>query len=293
MKTIFDNLSHNTAKLRSGFALAAASVTALSASGGAAAWAQKPQAARHARTQTATHVRNPAGRDAFYTVQSNSTAQLAAAVKKDARLRRLYAKHFGVPESQIADYVQNALVLYTLPEAQSVTTYGVTKTGRIYPVKQTLKKGSKVWATRSRMPILKWACSNPLTRKLPGTTFASPPRITPAVEAARRVASLPATAVETPEFAPVGALAIPTAITATGGGGGVMAPAIISGGRAGFPIAAFLPVAGLIAITSKGGDNITPPPVTAIPEPGTLALALVAVPFAGALLRKRRFRADR
>jgi len=296
VETILTKLSH-TGKIRGGIALSAAVVTTLNATGGIA-WAQQGRRRAPSRTQAAP--RNPAGRDSFYTVQSSTTEQLAAAVRNDSRLRRLYAKHFGVPESGIAEYIQNALVLYTLPEAQKVTTYGVRKNGTIYPVYQTLKKGTKVWATRSRMPILKWACSNPLTVKLPGTTFASPPRITPAVEAARRVASLGAMPVEAPEFAPVGALTVPTYAAVTGGGGGGMVPAaLVRGGRA-FPIAALLPLAGLGLIRRGGGDDnttpnrpndiITPRPPTpnAIPEPGTFAFALAALPFAGLMLRKRR-----
>ncbi|MES2459841.1 MAG: PEP-CTERM sorting domain-containing protein, partial [Armatimonadota bacterium] len=56
-------------------------------------------------------------------------------------------------------------------------TYGVTKAGRIYAVRTQLPRGTRVWATRSGEPVLKWLCANPLTKTLPGTRLAGKPRL--------------------------------------------------------------------------------------------------------------------
>ena len=80
-----------------------------------------------------------------------------------------------MPEDRVVDFIKNSLITYNLPEARDVTTYGVTKSGRIYPVKQHLRKGTKVWATRSGLPVLKWACANPLTKNLPVAMLPSRP----------------------------------------------------------------------------------------------------------------------
>lgn len=103
----------------------------------------------------------PAGPDAFLDYQVDSTSELVAALRSDPALRRRYARHFGVSESEVIEFVKNALVPYELPRARTVTTYGVTRSGRIYAARTRLRKGTKVWATRSGEPILKWLCANP------------------------------------------------------------------------------------------------------------------------------------
>jgi hypothetical protein len=129
-------------------------------------------------TTRSTNGHRVAGRDAFLTYQVKTTDALVAAVRGNAALRQRYARHFGVSEAQVVDFIQNALIAYKLPSDRVVTNYGVTKAGYIYPVHTRLKKGTMVWATRSGLPVLKWACSNPLTKTLPGTKMAAKPRTT-------------------------------------------------------------------------------------------------------------------
>jgi hypothetical protein len=83
---------------------------------------------------TAQKHHRPAGPDAFLNYQVDSTSELVAALTSNPALRRRYARHFGVSEARVIEFVKNALVPYNLPRARTFTTYGVTKSGTIYPV---------------------------------------------------------------------------------------------------------------------------------------------------------------
>jgi len=63
--------------------------------------------------------------------------------------------------------VRENVVVVTVPRTQTYTIYGVTGTGRVYPVKEVLKKGWKALGLRDGTVLLKWSCGNPLTTKLP------------------------------------------------------------------------------------------------------------------------------
>src|SRR5207253_1996877 len=103
----------------------------------------------------------PNGPDSFLRFQVESTGELVDVLRNNATLRKRYARHFGVSEGEVVDFVSRALVPYRLPESRTVTVYGVSRTGQIYPVRSRLRKGTRVWATRSGVPILKWLCANP------------------------------------------------------------------------------------------------------------------------------------
>jgi hypothetical protein len=118
----------------------------------------------------------PLGRGAFLHHAVYSTDELLSAVRNDAVLRQRYAKHFGVSQARVLDFMQNSLIAYRLPADRVVTNYGVTSNGRIFGTRTRLKKGTMVWANRSGLPVLKWACANPLTKNLPGTKLAARPR---------------------------------------------------------------------------------------------------------------------
>jgi hypothetical protein len=250
----------------------------------------------------------PTAPDSFLMYQVDSTSELVAALKADPALRQRYARHFGIPQDHIVDFVNNALVPYKLPEARTVSVYGVTKSGRIYPVRTRLAKGTKVWATRSGVPILKWLCANPLVKTLPGTKLAkartskSAPRTKVADAGVREVPagdmgipidtepllSLPPTAVtalSTPSLPVVptasGIFPVPGPVTAKANYGLL------------FPI-------GLILLSTLGngsggtGGAVSPvlPPIPVetaeAPEPGSVALIVAAgIPLLGALYRRR------
>ncbi len=116
-------------------------------------------------------------RDAFakHPTQANSPKAFARFVAENPMLGQRYARHFGVPQERIVSFFQNALVPRTLNQSKTLSTFGVTDSGKIYPVKTTLPAGTKVWATREGVPVLKWNCSNPLSTLLPGATLETSP----------------------------------------------------------------------------------------------------------------------
>lgn len=257
----------------------------------------------------------PTGPDSFLNYQVDSTDELVQALREDPKLRKRYAKHFGIPESEVVDWVKRALVPTRLTADRKVNVYGVTKTGRIYPVRTTLKKGTKVWATRSGVPVLKWACANPLTREMPGTRLPAParPAVTRAAAPGGRINTLglAPSAVVVPS-----AIAAPAAVVPAGGafvaaaplagGGGAAALAfpsavlpVVGGGGGGINLAAFLPVAALLLPRGGGGETVTedlpgitlppptgptPPPTTIVPPPGPEGPVAIPEPGTMALM---------
>lgn len=267
----------------------------------------------------------PTGKDAFLHYQVDSTDELIAALKDNLRLRRNYAQHFGISEKEILDFIQRTLVPYHLAAARDVTTYGVTKAGRIYPVTTHLKKGTLVWATRSGLPILKWACANPLTKNLPGTLLKAKPKPTMGSQftrhkpqfASEKSAEMPLTSTDAPsDDIAVPPLSTPLAIDVNTPALQIAhanplltlpaTPAVVSM-KYGNSAIALIPI--LIGVLKAGGNSVgsggimpvstptlpdspviaTPPPV--VPESSGLAisLAVFSTPgFAWILSRRRK-----
>ncbi|MCX6367057.1 MAG: PEP-CTERM sorting domain-containing protein [Armatimonadetes bacterium] len=228
------------------------------------------------------------GRDRFNNTPSLTNEGLVETLKTNKTFRTNLAKHFGVPEERVIEFVQDALVPRTLAQDTRVMNYGVTKSGSIYSKNTTLKKGTRVWATRDGKPILKWDCSNPLLPKIPVLRERpKPTRVSRAVEAGI--------------LAPQGGLLEPAGLEAPVGitlamdtPGDPITPPIgppvtykdppsiprlpTSIARTGIPL---LPLAGVVGLVVRSASS----PNT-IPEPGTLAL--LALGGAGLLALRRR-----
>ena len=245
----------------------------------------------------------PSGPDAFLAFQVESTDELVAVLKTNPTLRKRYAKHFGVSEAEVVDFVKRSLVPYRLPADRAVNTYGVTKTGRIYSVRTRLKKGTRVWANRSGVPILKWLCANPLTKRLPGTKIASPKLVRPPhvaqVRPVRSLTPMVENAVAPPiviseNFTPP-VFASESGLEGTGIGNvaPIIPPGIGSSVR--FPLGG-LAAAAFIPFAFNGGGVTTPTPPTpprppdTIPEPATLVLLASGMPVGLVVLRRLRRR---
>lgn len=239
-----------------------------------------------------------AGRDAFSAVPARTTAELLAAIRANPRLRRLYARHFGIPEARVMEFVRDALVLSALPEDRTVTTWGVTRGGKVYPVRQRMRKGTLVWATRSGQLILKWLCSNPLGNALPGTRVTGRPRtVTPrTLDAPVRPRSLTGD-----DIPPVDAsIPLPTTLALVPADAllpppddevPLPAPPLSGSGSASVPATLRrLPGALSLAlpIVALGGPVTIRPHPTAIPEPPSLGLLALGGLAAWGLRRARR-----
>ena len=227
----------------------------------------------------------PAGRGAFLRTPAYSTDELLAQVQNNAALRQRYARHFGVSEAKVMNSFRSTLVAYRLPSDRVVTNYGITNTGVVYGSRTRLKKGTMVWANRSGLPVLKWACANPLTKNLPGTRLASAPRsakpkpaaplgaasspeaeLTPAPE--NELAAAPTLMPPAPLGSESSALVAPPVLS---GSGAAFAPAITGltlGGRGGGlgpgVLLSLLP----FFVNRDGGDNGTDTGTIGGPTPG-------------------------
>lgn len=240
----------------------------------------------------------PTGRDAFNHFQVDSVDELVEAIQDNPTLLKRYAKHFRVSESEVISYVKSVLVPSTLKKDTVFDVRGVTRTGKIYSVRTKLRKGTRIWATRSGVPVLKWACGNPLLARLPREMLVVPqPKVARVSrKPATRVASLPTVAdnLAGEQEEMVADVAAPAVGEFSGeesipGSGGSI-PVPTRGGRGGFPVG-FL--AAVPFLFSGNGGTTEEFGSTAIPEPGTMALSLVgltALPLASALRGRRRSR---
>jgi hypothetical protein len=230
--------------------------------------------------------------DAFLHVAVGSVPQLARRAETDAAFRARLARHFGVSEDSLAPYIRANLVVSRLPAARVMTTYGVTSGGRIYPVRQRLRRGTRVFATRQGDPVLKFACANPLATRLPHPrvrvkplrmpTFPPPAPVLPPPDVVPAesvmVATLPTGTLAPPELAPPSLIG-PIATVP-------LVPVITTVSR---PFLWWLPVgvgASLVSIGS-GGGGITPPP-RGVPEASSGWLLLLGVPAAAGAARTHR-----
>lgn len=247
-------------------------------------------------------------RDSFarHPSRVDTPKEFAKFVAKNPVLGERYARHFGVPQEKLVTFFENALVPRTLAQSQTLSTFGVTSGGTIYPVKTTLPAGTKVWATREGVPVLKWNCSNPLTSLLPGASLSTPPEeyaiaASPVLPAGSPVLDVPAAnfAAASPE-GPSVALAPPLpsfdfGVPATDVVGSAALPGIgdiISAGGSSvsnlWP-ALFIPV--ILAATQggNGGDTLTgeTPPLglpggpVVVPEGNTGLLFAGGLPLLG------------
>jgi len=109
----------------------------------------------------------PAGPGSFLRYKVYSVRELTQQLEKYPAVRKLYARHFGMPEDKIVQYFKENLVESYVLEDTKFTVYAIGPSGRIYPALQRVKRGTQVLALRNGQPILKWACGNPLSKFLP------------------------------------------------------------------------------------------------------------------------------
>lgn len=112
----------------------------------------------------------------FLKYRVDSVAQLLAQIRADRTVRLRYAHLFGISENKVVAYMSKNLVESYIPATGAYKVWCVRPNGRVFVVKQHFHAGIRVFALRNGEPVLKWACGNPLTSRLP-----APPQ-SPAME---------------------------------------------------------------------------------------------------------------
>lgn len=215
-----------------------------------------------------------APRFAYLPYNSPSLAGVIQQVQNSPKLQQRYAKHFGIPPAQVVKHFRYHLMESYIPQTKVYDVWCVKPDGTRFVVKQRFVKGTRVLALRNGQPVMKWACGNPLSRKLPEIK-----------EKVVRVSKVLPKAEDTPPvvrvdipFEPLRELpAVPPRCTvpASGMSFSLEQPAPPPPGHA---RRYFVPP----IIPRGGGDDDEPPP---IPEPATTALLAGA---AGVLLLRRK-----
>lgn len=101
------------------------------------------------------------GPDSFLQWEAYTAEEFMTQVESDAVLRKRLAKHFRIPEAQIVSYLRAELEEVTFTEDGWGVVYGVTKTGRIYPIRFRFKEGTKALGLDG-IPFFRLPCGNPI-----------------------------------------------------------------------------------------------------------------------------------
>lgn len=124
-------------------------------------------------------------RGSFLRQPVHSAAQLANQVRRDPVVAARYEKHYGIPATQFASYVQQHLGLRRLSKGGRYQVFFVRPDGSIHSQPRVLRRGTPVFLhLRTGEPVLLAECGNPMGTRLPGvvgaqaqaTRGADPPR---------------------------------------------------------------------------------------------------------------------
>lgn len=267
----------------------ATTLACCAAAAGAFLFGASAQAAPRVHTALRTQTHRPTPPDSYLQYKVYSVAQLIQQVSSNAAVRQRFARHFQIPESRVVSYMRANLVESYVPRTDHYTVYCVRRNGQFYPVRQTFKRGTKVFALRNGDPVMKWVCGNPLSKFLPAVQVRNLPaprlpyKVSPSIQElmpADTVNVIVPTEIAAPVVQPL--VPIPVSIASS-----LAAPLVGHAGRSLLPF--LLPVAllGVHSGSSSGGGV----PIAAVPEPGTLAYALAALPLMLAAMRRRRAQA--
>lgn len=102
----------------------------------------------------------------FVRQRTDSVAQLAEHVRKDALVRQRFANHFRIPTYQVARYFEDNLRLTSLTKALRANVWYINKQNQRSVKVKLLPKGTPVYVDKTGKPILLWSCGNPMTKKI-------------------------------------------------------------------------------------------------------------------------------
>lgn len=212
--------------------------------------------------------------------------QLIQQVSENPKVRRRFAQHFHISEASVVSYMKANLVESYVPKTERYTVYCVRPSGSFYPIRQTFKRGTKVFALKNGEPVMKWLCGNPLSKFLPEVSTRKivqvprhkPPVVVVSPSLEELTPSETANILVPSEIAaPVYQAAVPLALVSA-------ATPVFS--RAGTSLLPFLLPVALLGVNRGGGT--TPIPVPAVPETGSLAYLAAALPLVLVAARRRR-----
>lgn len=248
--------------------------------------AARPAARKSTRATAAKSKRHrPAPPLSYLKENSYSLEDLIRQVESDRQLQLRYANHFHITPEQVIPYFREHLVESYVPKTQRFTVWMKRKDGSTFWRYQTFHAGERVLALKNGMPVLKWACGNPLMTKLPvikKKVVVKPPvkKVLPNVQERQRYVEIE-TPFETPRklmaVAPLYS-GIPSSMSRLVTTTPTPTPTFRFPGEALIPLA-FIPHGG-------GGGGTPPPP--AIPEPSSIVLALTGLAGLGGIARRRK-----
>lgn len=112
---------------------------------------------------------------AFITGRADSVAGLVKQISTSPIIGERYARHFGVSQDKLVQYLTTNVKIVSLDKPMKSTTYYLTPSGRVVAKFRTFPKGSKMFVTSDGRALLDASCGNPLVKFLPKL----PPRATP------------------------------------------------------------------------------------------------------------------
>ncbi len=126
--------------------------------------------------------------------------QLVRQVQADPVARKHYARYFHQPETAVIQEIRAQWVESMLPRTEIYTVYRIRPTGTIYPVRQTLTAGTRVFARRHGAPVMLCDTGNPIAKYVTPVEvrYKDNPAGTPVVKVAPSVEAITANQDEIP-----------------------------------------------------------------------------------------------
>jgi hypothetical protein len=229
----------------------------------------------------AAEARQLARPGSFVYYATYTVGDLVEQVTNNPRVARRYSEHFGVSPDKLPDYFKMNLKLVTLSKPTRVTTYFVSKHGRVLSKQRTLPAGRQVFVTVGDKLFLEAGCGNPLTKQMPVVKT----EVKPSVE----VVAAPLPEALTNEVAPTIVEEVLPQVEEVAALPPVVA-APIGSFRSGVNILDFVEVlAPVVAGLQYVQASKDQPPV--VPEPASMTpVALASAGVAGFYIRRRRMR---